>query len=78
MERFWSIFWKTFGIALLLTVILGLIIGLVSRSTGITYSVLQGAIAVGLGVCGLIGLVVIPVEMFITDQARGGGTGNVV
>jgi hypothetical protein len=78
MEKFWNIFWKTFGSALFLALIIGMVIGLVFRSTGITYSVIQGTIAVGLGVCGLIGLVVVPVEMFIEDRIRGGGTEDAV
>jgi hypothetical protein len=78
MEKFWNIFWKALGIALVLTIIVGIIIGLVSRSTGITYSIIQGTIATGLGLCGLIGLVVVPVEMFIEDRVRGGETGNAV
>jgi hypothetical protein len=74
MEKIWNVFWKMFGIALLLAVIAGIIMGFVFRSTEVTYSIIQGAIAVGLGLCGLIGLVVVPVEMFIEDRIRGGGT----
>jgi hypothetical protein len=78
MKKIWNIFWKTFGIALLLAVITGIIMGFVSRSAGVTYSIIQGAIAVGLGLCGLVGLVVVPVEMFIEDRIRGGGTVDAV
>lgn len=76
MERFWSIFWKLFGISLVLTVFLGIIAGFVLRSAGVTYAIVQGTFAIGSGVCGVIGLVVIPVEMFFEDRIKGGGTEN--
>ena len=78
MKNFWNIFWKMFGVALLLVVITGIIMGLVSRSAGLIYTVIQGTITVGLGLCGLIGLAVVPVEMFIEDRIRGGGLENAV
>ncbi|MHB9293640.1 hypothetical protein Holit_02767 [Hollandina sp. SP2] len=78
MEKLWHIFWKVFGISLLLTVMAGIIIGFVVRSTGVTYKVVQGAIAAGLGVCGLIGFVVVPAELFFQDRAKGGGTGDAI
>jgi hypothetical protein len=72
MEIFWNIFWTVCGISLLLTIVIGIIMGFVSRSNGITYAVIQGTIAVGFGVCGLIGLVVIPALMFFEDRMKGG------
>ncbi|MDR1985654.1 MAG: hypothetical protein LBP88_01610 [Treponema sp.] len=78
MEKLWHIFWKVFGSALLLTVMAGIIIGFVFGSTEVGYKVVQGAIAVGLGVCGLIGFVVVPAELFLQDRAKGGGTGDAI
>jgi hypothetical protein len=68
MEKFWGIFWKAFGISLVLAVVAGLIIGFVSGSSGIISAVIMGVIAVGFGACGVIGLVVVPVQMFIEDR----------
>ncbi|MDR0721747.1 MAG: hypothetical protein LBF75_02975 [Treponema sp.] len=78
MEKSWNIFWKTFGISLFLIVMAGIIIGVVSRSAEAAYKIVQGTIAVGLGVCGLIGFVVVPVELFFQDRAKGGGTGDAI
>jgi uncharacterized membrane protein len=78
MEKFWNIFWKLFGLSLLLTVIVGIIMGFVFHSTGVAYAVIQGTFAVGSGLCGLIGLVVVPVEMFFEDRVKGGGREDAV
>ncbi|MDR2743450.1 MAG: hypothetical protein LBB98_15065 [Treponema sp.] len=50
--------------------------GLVSRSSGMTYGIIQKAIATGFGICGVIGLVVVPIQMFFEDRAKSGGTGD--
>jgi hypothetical protein len=76
MEKFWSVFWKLFGISLLLAIIAGVITGLVFRSGEAAYTVVMGTIAAGFGLCGIIGLVVVPVEMFFEDRMKGRGTGN--
>jgi hypothetical protein len=76
MERFWGVFWKVFGVALALALIAGIIAGLIVRSAGLTYAVTQKAIAVGLGLCGLIGLVVVPAEMFLESRMKSGGTND--
>jgi uncharacterized membrane protein len=78
MEKFWNIFWKVFGISLLLAIVIGIIMGFVSRSNGIIYAVIQRTIAVGFGICGLIGLVVIPPLMFLEDRIKGGETEDAV
>jgi LDH2 family malate/lactate/ureidoglycolate dehydrogenase len=78
MEKLWVVFWKGFGISLLLTVMAGIIIGFISRSVEVTYRVVQGAIVVGLGVCGLIGFVVVPGELFFQDRAKGRGAGDAI
>ncbi|MDR3130762.1 MAG: hypothetical protein LBU18_04375 [Treponema sp.] len=73
MRKFWSIFWKIFGISLVSAVIAGIIIGFVSHSAGIVYAVLQGTFAAGSGLCGAIGLAVVPVELFFENWTKNGG-----
>jgi putative effector of murein hydrolase len=73
MKKFWNIFWKVFGTLTILTLIIGIIIGFASHSAGTTYTVIQGTIAVGLGLCGIIGIIVVPVEMFLEERAKGKG-----
>jgi hypothetical protein len=76
MEKFWSVFWKVFGISLFLAVIVGIIMGLVSGSGKVSSTMIMGVVSVGFGVCGIIGLVVVPVEMFFEDRAECGGAKN--
>ncbi|MDR3115103.1 MAG: hypothetical protein LBU25_06240 [Treponema sp.] len=78
MEKLWYIFWRVFAISILLTIMVGILIGFISRSVETAYRVVQGAIVVGLGMCGLIGFVVVPVELFFQDRAKGGGTGDAI
>jgi hypothetical protein len=74
MEKFWSIFWKFFSASLVLAIITGIIISFVFHSTGTAYVVVQGAFAMGLGICGLAAFIVIPVQMFVEDRTQSGGT----
>jgi hypothetical protein len=76
MKKFWSVFWKVFGISLVLAIVTGIIMGLVSRSGDVIYTVVMGTVAAGFGICGIIGLAVIPVEMFFEDRMKGRGTEN--
>jgi hypothetical protein len=76
MKKFWSVFWKLFGISLVLAIVTGVIMGLVSRSGEVIYAVVMGTVAAGFGVCGIIGLAIIPVEMFFEDRMKDGGAEN--
>ncbi|MDR2394257.1 MAG: hypothetical protein LBD93_08910 [Treponema sp.] len=40
--------------------------------------VVQGTFAVGLGICGFIGFLVVPGELFLQDRAHNGGTGDAI
>jgi hypothetical protein len=70
MKKFWPLFWRLFGIVLFIVVIIGFVIGGINHSLAITYAIVQQAIAVGLGVCGIIGLVVVPIELYFEDRIQ--------
>ena len=68
MNFFWFLFWRIFGAALIIMLIGGCVLGIVKQSSDIVYTIVQQTMAVGLGVCGTIGLVVIPIEMYFEDR----------
>jgi uncharacterized membrane protein len=78
MEKFWNIFWKLFGISLLLILAVGIIMGIVSHSAAAVYGMIQKTIAAGFGICGFIGLLVVPVEMFFEHRVKGGESEDAV
>jgi uncharacterized membrane protein len=76
MEKIWNIFWKLFGVLMLLAVASAIIMGFVSHSAAAAFAGIQKTIVAGFGICGFIGLVVVPVEMFFTHRAQGEGAEN--
>ncbi|MDR2632371.1 MAG: hypothetical protein LBC51_01940 [Treponema sp.] len=78
MEKAWNRFWKVFGSSLVLILMAGILVGLLSHSVGIIYKVVQGTFAVGLGICGIIGFVVVPAELFFQHKAQHGGPGDAI
>ncbi|MDR2096308.1 MAG: hypothetical protein LBP76_12455 [Treponema sp.] len=72
MEQFWNFFWKLFGAALLIMFVAGGILGIINRSAETAYTFVQQTIAVALGLCGFIGFVVVPIEMYIEDRKQRG------
>lgn len=70
MERFWKIFWKVFGSAVLVMLIIGIVSGIIGHSFGLAYAVIQYTIAAALGICGVIGYVVVPIEMYFEDRNK--------
>jgi hypothetical protein len=69
MDKFWSLFWKFFGIALGAAFAVSIILGMVWHSPDVTYSIIQKIIAVGMGVCGVIGMIIVPIELYFIDRA---------
>jgi hypothetical protein len=70
MDTFWSLFWKLFGVSLLVAFVIGIILGIVQHSTAIIYSFSRAIMAVGLGISGVIGLVVVPVQLYLEDRVN--------
>ncbi|MDR1863064.1 MAG: hypothetical protein LBQ67_03990 [Treponema sp.] len=68
MKQAWKIFWKLFGTTLAAVFVVGIVVGTIKQSPSIVYQAFQQILAVGLGVCGIIGLFVVPIEMFIEDR----------
>jgi hypothetical protein len=70
MERFWKGFWKFFGIALLAMLAAAVVFGIINHSSKITYTIAQGTFVAALGVCGLIALVIVPLELYLEDTRQ--------
>jgi hypothetical protein len=68
MKRFWNIFWKIFGAAIGIALSIGIIGEIVIHSVNFTYTMVQLTFAVGLGISGIIGFMVVPVEMYLEDR----------
>jgi hypothetical protein len=70
MEQFWKIFWRLFAAALAPMFPIALILGVIGHSSEITYTLIQQSSAVALGICGIIGFIVVPVELFMADRKQ--------
>ncbi|MDR1399520.1 MAG: hypothetical protein LBJ41_06345 [Treponema sp.] len=69
MNKFWPLFWKLFGGALLVALVIGIIIGIAQGSPAIISSFGRALIAIGLGVSGIIGFLVVPIQLYFEDRA---------
>jgi hypothetical protein len=78
MEKFWSLFWTLFGASLLVALVIGIILGIVQHSVARIYSFGRSIFAFGLGISGIIGFFVVPVQMYFEDRARSKGESSVV
>ncbi|MDR3356858.1 MAG: hypothetical protein LBO04_06685 [Spirochaetaceae bacterium] len=76
MKKFWNIFWKTFAGLIIAALVTSIVAGIVLHSMEITYVAIRGIFAIGLGVCGFIGFVVVPIEMYIEYRLKGGAGTN--
>jgi hypothetical protein len=70
MDKFWSRFWKFFGIAWGIAFFGGIGWGIAAHSGGLIYNNVQKIVALGLGVCGTIGIVVVPIELYVRDRMK--------
>jgi ABC-type multidrug transport system permease subunit len=68
MENFWSWFWKLFAAALAAALVISIILGMAQGSFNIVANIAQKIIIVSIGICGIIGFVVVPIELYITDR----------
>ncbi|MDR1149200.1 MAG: hypothetical protein LBK66_11270 [Spirochaetaceae bacterium] len=69
MNKAWVIFWKLFGIALVAALAVSFILGIARQSGALTADIAQKTMVIGMGICGLIGIAVVPVELYFTDKA---------
>lgn len=70
MRTFWSFFWKLFGVVLLIMLCAGIVSGIISHSIEAVYAAVQRTLAIGLGICGIIGFVVVPIELYLEDRRQ--------
>ncbi|MDR2553650.1 MAG: hypothetical protein LBD31_10875 [Treponema sp.] len=68
MNLFWKIFWLTLAAALGLTVIAGCALAFYHQSAGVFFRAIQYAFVIGLGVCGIAALIMVPVDLYIADK----------
>jgi hypothetical protein len=73
MKKFWNIFWKAFVGLLALISVVAIVIGIVLRSPETAFIILRATFSLGLGLCGVIGFVVVPIEMYVEYRQKGGG-----
>jgi hypothetical protein len=72
MKKFWNIFWKAFVGLLALIVIAAIVIGVVLHSSETVFIILRATFSLGLGLCGVIGFIVVPIEMYVEyHQTKG-------
>jgi hypothetical protein len=69
MNKAWVMFWKLFGIALVAALAVGIILGVARQSSAFTADIVQKIMVIGIGICGFIGIAVIPLELYFTDRA---------
>lgn len=65
MNLFWKIFLLTLAAALVLVLIVGCALAFYYNSAGVFYRAIQYALVIGLGVCGILALVVVPIDLYI-------------
>ena len=69
MNKFWPLFWKLFGVSLLVAFVIGIILGIAQRSIALVASFGKTLLALGLGISGVIGVLVVPVQLYFEDRA---------
>jgi ABC-type Fe3+ transport system permease subunit len=72
MKKFWKIFWISLGIAVVAALVLAVILGLVNHSAEITSTIVKQTMAIVLGICGIIGFVVVPLDLYLADKKQRG------
>jgi hypothetical protein len=72
MDKVWSWFWKIFGCALVAAFVVSIILGIAMHSGSVTYAILKGTFVVGIGICGVIGILMVPIELYFSDKAARG------
>jgi prolipoprotein diacylglyceryltransferase len=65
---FWKIFWLILAAALGLIVIAGAISAFYHQSPGGFARAIQYALVLGMGVCGIVALVIVPAALYIDDK----------
>ena len=68
MNLFWSLFWKIFGVVLIVLLLTAVVAGIVTHSATFTYTIIQQTFAVAIGICGFIGFVIVPIELYLADR----------
>jgi hypothetical protein len=67
MKLYWKIFWLVLGI-LELVLIGGCVVSAYLKSAGIFYQAMRLAFTVGSGVCGLVALIALPIELYFEGK----------
>ncbi|MDR1363325.1 MAG: hypothetical protein LBJ35_04690 [Spirochaetaceae bacterium] len=70
MDKIWPVFWKFFLIVIVAAVIVSIILGIERQSSALAADLLQKTMVIAMGICGVIGIAVVPVELYFTDRAN--------
>jgi uncharacterized membrane protein len=68
MNLFWKIFWLTLAAALGLVIIAGCALAFYYNSAGVFFRAIHYALVAGMGVCGIVALVIVPIDLYIKDK----------
>ncbi|MDR0568645.1 MAG: hypothetical protein LBG87_05515 [Spirochaetaceae bacterium] len=66
-----KLYWKIFRLTLGLVIIGGCVVSVYLKSAGIIYQTIQLVFTVGSGVCGLVALIAVPIELYLEDKKKG-------
>ncbi|MDR0688859.1 MAG: hypothetical protein LBG08_01130 [Spirochaetaceae bacterium] len=70
MKNPWKFFWRFFGLAVLVMFVLAVVLGLVKHSVETIYIIVQQTIAVAFGICGFIGFVIVPIDLYLEERKQ--------
>jgi hypothetical protein len=48
--------------------VINIILGIARNSAEFVYQAVQTVFIIGIGICGLIGMIVVPIELYVTDR----------
>jgi hypothetical protein len=69
MNKTWLVFWKIFAFAICAAVAAAIVAG-ITVGAGIGYSILKNTFTASIGVCGVIGIMITPIELYFLDKAE--------
>lgn len=73
VDKVWDLFWKIFGLVFAAALVVSVILGIARQSGEFTAELIQKVFVMGVGICGVIAVAIVPVEMYFTDKLKRGG-----
>jgi hypothetical protein len=70
MKFYWKIFWLSLAVLLGLIVIVGCAVAAYQKSVVILYQTIRLVFTAGSGVCGVVALIAVPIDLYLEDKRR--------